>query len=109
MPRRRKSEKGPVFSSVFEWNWHVKMSVAVFVLCLTIQVIAADPRTSRKIMLGMLNVVYLSVFPLMMIWFAEFLEDVFGDAVGLPFEAIVRYLGWLCLLLVLFISVSQFW
>jgi hypothetical protein len=103
LKRQKNISDGPVFGSILEWNWHVKASLIVVSICFVIQVITADPQTPRNMTLGVLNIVYIAIFPILMIWFAEFLEDV-GD---FPFEVVVRYCGWILLLAILFLTFTQ--
>jgi hypothetical protein len=59
-------------------------------------------------------VIYTATFPILWIWFAEYLEDFLSELAWLekfriPLESVVRFFGWLLLLALLAFSLAKKW
>ena len=114
--RKRKNnfQQSPVFGKVFVWDWHKRLSLAVLVIYLVTEIYFAGRLTAGNMSGALWLVIYTATFPLLWIWFAEYLEDFLSELAWLerlkiPLESVIKFFGWLFLLALLGFSLAKFW
>ena len=114
--RKRKNnfQQSPVFGKIFCWDWHKRVSLAVLTIYLISEIYFAGRFTTRNIGGAVWMVIYTATFPMLWIWFAEYLEDYLSELAWLErlkisLESVIKFFGWLVLLALLIFSLAKFW
>ncbi len=112
--RKFNNSQGPVFGRIFVWDWHKRLSLAVLVIYLASEIFSAGRLTPGNVSGAVWMVIYTATFPILWIWFAEYLEEFLSELAWLErlkisLESVFKFFGWLFLLALLVFSFAKFW
>ncbi|MCU0239418.1 MAG: hypothetical protein MUC29_08245 [Pyrinomonadaceae bacterium] len=111
--KKTEFDDSPVFGSLFYWDLPRKISIILFAFILFSEIYTLSPKNSRNIMAGFFMVIYLTLIPLVVIWFAEFIDFILGEFTWLKLfkispETPLKIIAWISLIIISFVQIGKF-